>query len=168
MGIEGLGTKSVVGAHLPVAQALVADLDHVGYQVNRENVLGVYQVLAYEALRLRQVMDEQGHKLEIEPCGGDPVSYDAERGFNAKLNRLRIQCNDYVDSLTNAAEQLRQAAQAYGYTEAQIDGSFRTASTGLGIGPLANPAPVVQRSVETSATPVLLKPALPDVGFGPK
>lgn len=124
MGIEGLGTKSVVGAHQPVVQALAADLDHVGYQVNRENVLGVYQVLANEALRLRKVVQDNGYKLEIGLCGGDPVSHDAQRGFNAKLDRLRSQCISYVASLANAAEQLKRAAQAYGYTEDEINASL--------------------------------------------
>ena len=128
MGIDGLGTKSVVGAHLPAGQALVADLDHVGYQVNRENVLGVYSVLANEAERLSKVMQDNGHKLEVGLCGGDPVSYDAQHGFSAKLDRLRTQCNDYVYSLAKAAERVRQAARAYGYSEDQITAAFRTAA----------------------------------------
>jgi hypothetical protein len=169
MGIDGLGTKSVVGAHLPAGQALVADLDHVGYQVNRENVLGVYSVLANEARRLALVMDEQGHKLKIEPCGGDPVSYDAERGFNTKLDNLRAQCNSYVYSLANAAERLKDAAQAYGYTEAQIGESLRKIVPDARPGAaLADLSPALKHPAEANPETPSPYPRLPDTDAGSK
>jgi hypothetical protein len=147
MGIEGLGAKSVGGtaAQLPGGPALVADLDNLGFQINKDNIREVYQLLAQETDRLKDVMNRNGFKLKVDACGTDPVSPEAAAVFTAKLDKLKGQCNNYVTALKNAADHLRHTALSYGYTDDQVKASL----TSIPTGPQAAP---------TSAKPLLPGP----------
>lgn len=123
-GVEGLGQRVLAGARSPQARAMAADLDHLGMQVTPENVLQVRNVLKAEAVRLSDVMRVNDYKLRVDLCGGDPVSADASRGFNAKLDNLRAQCSGYVKALRDAVKVLEQTAATYGRSEQEIKDSF--------------------------------------------
>jgi hypothetical protein len=125
-GVQGLGQRVLAGARSPHAQALAADLDHLGMQVTPENVLQIRNVLKAEAVRLAAVMGANDYKLRVGPCGADPVSDDASRGFNAKIDRLKAQCYGYIDALDGAVKLLEQTAATYGLSEQEIEGSFRS------------------------------------------
>src|SRR5687768_2682408 len=136
----------------------VGGIGDLGFQVNRENVLGVYQLVQSEADRLDKVVQKSGYKLRIDLCGGDPVSKDAMETFNAELTRLRTQCEDYVRMLFSTAAQLKQTALSYGFTEEQIAHSLNSATSA----PAAQPPPTPILTPQPNA-PVtsLLKPYLP-------
>lgn len=152
MGIDGLGALSAGGTGAPANEALVADLDNLGLQVNKDNVLNVHKLLYSEVLRLRTGMRQQDYKFVMGECGTDPVSPEAAQAFTAKMTRLRDHCNNYVDILASAAEQLNQNARTYGYTEEQIKASMSAVSTGQ------QPAPAIATPSATSG-PLVPRPS---------
>ena len=123
-GVQGLGQRVLAGTRSPHAQALAADLDHLGMQVTPENVLQIRNVLKAEANRLADVIAVNEFRLHVDLCGGDPVSRNAADGFNAKIKRLLDQCNGYVRALRTAAVALERAAANYGHSEEEIENSF--------------------------------------------
>jgi hypothetical protein len=131
MGIEGLGAKSVGGtaAQLPGGPALAADLDNLGFQINKDNVREIYQLLAQETDRLSNTMGQNGYKLKVDACGTDPVSPEAAAVFTAKLTRLKDQCVNYVTALKSATDHLYRAALSYGFTDDQVKASLTSIPT---------------------------------------
>ncbi|WP_232662935.1 WXG100 family type VII secretion target [Pseudonocardia sp. TRM90224] len=115
-------TRPGPGPFRPRLDAAVAD---VALQVNRENVLKARAVLLAEADRLDDVIDNNlQHGLGIGLCGGDPVSKDAQKAFNERIDGLVQHCRTYNRDLREAAHALDDVARRYGYTEEEIAASF--------------------------------------------
>ena len=90
-----------------------------GFQVTAETVLQMHSVVANEHDRLNQLamtaMDEP-----MQRCGDDPVSYDAQAAFEAKVVALRHAVSAHIERLGTQAEELAAAAKSYGFTEQEI------------------------------------------------
>lgn len=112
---------------------------NLGFSVTRENVLEAYKLVQTEYDKLGEIVAQNAPKLEIDLCGDDPVSHDAQRVFNPRLSELRTQSTTYVDGLAEIAQKLQSSARAYGYTEDQIKASLTSAATRPGP---SNSAPI--------------------------
>ncbi|MEJ3652610.1 hypothetical protein WEH80_06470 [Actinomycetes bacterium KLBMP 9759] len=109
----------------PFRERLDAAVADVALQVNRDNVLKARAALLAEAKRLDDVLD--GHLRNysgIGLCGGDPVSADAQKAFNERIDALIEHCRTYNRDLREAAYALDDVARRYGYTDEEIAASF--------------------------------------------
>ena len=97
-------------------------------QVNRDTVLKARAALLAEADRLDLELDQRKHGSEVGLCGGDPVSPEAARAFNERINASSTSCRAYNRDLRAAANALDATARAYGYTDDQIAASYRPGS----------------------------------------
>jgi len=112
------------GPFRPQLDAAVAAL---GMEVDRENVLKARAALLAEADRLDElVRHERGMMQGVGLCGGDPVSPEAAKAFNERIEALLEQCRRYNQDLREAAHALDDVAHSYGWTEDEITASFQT------------------------------------------
>jgi hypothetical protein len=108
--------------------ALGAAVRNVHLQVTPENVLDVRKVLLQEAERLlNHAQRATAQSQFVGLCGGDPVSQQASLAFNQRIALLVEQCREYGNQLKFAGESLNAVAENYGYSEQQIESSFRSA-----------------------------------------
>ena len=93
-----------------------------GLSVDAENVLYVRKAILdeYETLLRVLVQEARGSAAYPAPYGGDPVSSDAAVAFPERAAALLDQCREHVMSLLAMADNLKDSAVAYGYTEDQI------------------------------------------------
>jgi hypothetical protein len=108
----------------PSPTAASAAIESLMLQVNRETVLQARAALLGEAQRLRDEIQRHGDQIVVRLCGGDPVSPDASKAFGERIAVLISHCDRYVTDLENAGKQLADTARLYGFTEAEIAGSF--------------------------------------------
>jgi hypothetical protein len=98
------------------------------FTVNPDNVLAAAKIIHTLAANLNDELVDARDSLEIAPPGDDDVSVRVAPAWNDVLVRRpdsyanRIQ--QYVDGLTNLAEQCKNSAKAYGYTDQQIAGAL--------------------------------------------
>ncbi|MEJ3658417.1 hypothetical protein WEH80_36215 [Actinomycetes bacterium KLBMP 9759] len=110
----------------PFRPELDAAVASVALQVTRDNVLKARAVLMAEADRLDQVVDTaKQNNPGVGLCGGDPVSRDASKAFNERIEMLFAQCRQYNQDLRAAASALDATARTYGYTDEEIADSYR-------------------------------------------
>ncbi|MGW3949359.1 hypothetical protein ACWEAO_12005 [Micrococcus luteus] len=84
----------------------------------------------------RELHHLQGHDraltgarlLKMDLCGCDPVSEDAAAAFTERAQLLIDHYFEYVSDLYALAEKLGGSAKAYGYSEDEIEQSFRAPS----------------------------------------
>ncbi len=76
------------------------------------------------SVELRQLRD----RLRVVPCADDPVSKDVALVCEWKIkgapNSIFGQYLRFADNLKAAADQLKAAAHAYGFTDEDISGAF--------------------------------------------
>lgn len=123
-GVAGLGQRVLAGSQGPTGPSLAASLDHLGMQVNPENVLHIRAALLTEADRLDALLHTYLLQLWVRAPAKDPVSIPAANLLNQKIGGLADQYKEYVNALTTAGDVLAAAARAYGYTEQQVKDSF--------------------------------------------
>lgn len=111
------------GAPPPVA----GPADH--FEVTPENVLQVRAGVLAAAIELRDGVQDLADGMLMEPCGGDPVSADVARAVNYRTVHAE---NSYInigfahaEEGFRTADELAEAARTYGYSEEQIQSSFR-------------------------------------------
>lgn len=110
----------------PFRPQLDAAVAAVGMEVDRENVLKARAALLAEADRLDNLVKyERGIAQGLGLCGGDPVSPEAAKGFNERIDALLNQCYRYNQDLREAAHALDDVARRYGWTEDEIAASFQ-------------------------------------------
>ena len=98
-------------------------------QVNRETVLKARAALLAEAARLDVEIGQRMHAYGgVGLCGADPVSPEAARAFNERIDSLVANCRAYNGELRAVASALDANARAYGYTEDEIAASYRPGS----------------------------------------
>lgn len=131
-GVAGLGQRVLAGSQGPPDPSLAASLDHLGMQVNPENVLRIRTALLAEADRLDGLLRRHSRTLRIRAPAADPVSGAAEAALNPKIDLLAVQFQAYIDGLTAAGDVLAGTARGYGYTEQQVKDSFDPAKQGSG------------------------------------
>lgn len=132
-GVAGLGQRVLAGSQGPTDPSLAASLDHLGMQVNPENVLQIRAALLTEADRLDSLLGRHGRTLRIRAPAPDPVSGPTEALLNPKIDRLTDQFKAYVHALKAAGGVLKATAQQYGYTEQQITDSFKSQEQNSGM-----------------------------------
>ena len=119
-------TAPEVGAHRPALDAAVGAL---ALQVNRETVLKARAALLAEADRLdAQLRDKRYEFGGVGLCGGDPVSPEAARAFDERIDALAQGCFEYNRDLRSSAAALDATARAYGYSDDEIAASFSSIS----------------------------------------
>lgn len=103
----------------------------VNLQVTPENVLDVRNVLLTEADRLRTFGGQNMMMAQlVGRCGGDPISDEAQAAFSQRIGVLVQQCQQYSDQLRDAGNALDAVAKQYGYSEEQIESSFKSIDAG--------------------------------------
>jgi len=90
-----------------------------GFRVTAENVLQLHSAVTGEHDRLAKVLMTSRNE-PAQRCGDDPVSYDAQAAFGAKVGALFEAVTAHVDRLGTQAEELAAAAKSYGFTEQEI------------------------------------------------
>jgi hypothetical protein len=111
-----------VGAHRIQLDAAVRSL---ALQVNRDTVLKARAALLAEADRLDgELRDKHSDLAQVGLCGGDPVSPEAARAFNERIDALVKSCFAYNRDLRMSASALEATARTYGYTDDEILASF--------------------------------------------
>lgn len=108
-------------AHAPRGTAS----DSLMTQIDVGNVRQVRAALLYEMDSIQRALRDAGDLRAIPRCGDDPVSRDAQRMFQAKINHIIDTHQARVDELHEACERLDLAAQAYGLVEERNATSFR-------------------------------------------
>lgn len=93
-------------------------------QVNAENVLAAAALFQKQADDLRARLHGASQELQVGRCGGDPVSADAQRMFQARIDQIIRVHWAHHEELTAAVAALRAAARSYGHTDADIARAF--------------------------------------------
>ena len=93
-------------------------------QVNSANVLAVRNELRFQAEQMQRALHRASWDCRVEPCGQDPVSLDAAKTFDAKIQRIIEAHTAHLNEITEAADRLYEAARQYGYTEESIRASL--------------------------------------------
>jgi hypothetical protein len=99
-------------------------------QVNHDNVLQVAVIIRTAADEAKSALLGLLRFMVVEPCGGDIVSKEAAKAWNARLSgspesyvgRLAA----YVQNVEELADRLQENAQQYGYTEEEINNAFKS------------------------------------------
>jgi hypothetical protein len=106
--------------------ATAAALSNVLLQVTPENVLEVRKTLLTAAERLKDYWVQTVVGAEyVGLCGGDPVSEQAAIAFSDRIAQTTDSISVFGIELRRAGEQLSELARAYGYSEAQVEASFK-------------------------------------------
>lgn len=119
----------------PVHSSLGTESDSLLTQIHIGNVLQVRNVLLRQQMDIEKLLTDAKQNLQLGRAGGDPISADVTPLFQAKIDQLLSVHWAHVHELTEATERLRQAALHYGFTDDEVDDSFR--SHDLAVGPLA-------------------------------
>jgi len=86
-----------------VARSVAAEVR--GFAVTPDNIVQLRNALA-EATLLSGKLNLYGPQMVVGEPGQDPVSPDAAKSFNAKVQKLSDGCWAYVHALQDAAEAL--------------------------------------------------------------
>lgn len=105
----------------PEQQRSIADLVA---QVDVDNVLQAAAVLRRQADEMEGILTTATRDLQFNPCGGDPVSRDAQQLFQAKIDNITAVHWAHQAEVRAAADALRASARAYGYSEDEIEDMF--------------------------------------------
>lgn len=117
--------------------------DSLLVQVNPDNILQVRNAYLAQQQRLDDTLqDARRSRAAILP-GRDPISIDYAPVFGSRVDAVVDRFRAHVEELREATNRLGEAAREYGFTEDEIEGSFkdfrsRTAGT-------PDPPPVVDR-----------------------
>lgn len=82
------------------------------------------------------ILTHADRQLDLQPPGADPISGDATPRFRHKIQQIKDVHWAHVHELHEATERLREAARHYGWTEEQIDDSFKAHDDS--VGPIVN------------------------------
>jgi hypothetical protein len=97
-------------------------------KVNHDNVLAAAKVIQTQIDTLKDTIRFHRPALLVEPAADDPVSQDAAVAWNFRLvgaeDSYAARINDYVDSLVNLINQLKDSAKTYGFSDQDIAGTF--------------------------------------------
>jgi hypothetical protein len=103
--------------------------------VTPDNVLQARAVIVEEAQSLLDFVSTEfrSDRQLMGLCGGDPISRDAQRLFNQKIQETAVQPTlEYIRRLRDIADQLAATARSYGFTEQQITDSLRSSADANG------------------------------------
>lgn len=103
------------------------------FEVTKETVLQAGKVVNDQALSLAKSLRRAERALQVDiPMGSDPVNGSIAAAWNSRLtggdDTYAGRVNQYVESLLHLAEQLREAAVQYGFTEDEVTAAFGATS----------------------------------------
>lgn len=104
-------------------------------QVNAANVLAVHRALRTQFESMLAALGDVAWMNDIPACAEDPVSKDAKAQFQPKVRAILEVHTAHCNEVKEAADRLREAARQYGFTENEIEASFRRDA-----GPVPTPA----------------------------
>lgn len=97
-------------------------------KVDHDNVLGAAKIIRSQIDLLSDRIADRGVELLVQPAGGDSVSIEAATAWNNYLvqqdDSYAARVQQYIESLYNIVDQLRDSAVQYGFTEDQITNAF--------------------------------------------
>lgn len=96
-------------------------------QVNRDNVLAVRNAIKQQADDLQRTLQMTTAEIRVGKCGGDPISADAVPMFMHKIGEVLAIHWNHLQEVREAVDRLTDTARRYGYTEGQIQESFKSA-----------------------------------------
>lgn len=94
--------------------------DSLMTQIHVGNVLQVHGLYASEADAIRRVLLDADWMRNIERCADDPISRDAQKLFQEKIDRIFATHYAHVMELLEAVTRLRYAAREYAFTDGEI------------------------------------------------
>ncbi|ALE74162.1 hypothetical protein AD006_23800 [Pseudonocardia sp. EC080610-09] len=100
-------------------------IDELVAQINVDNVLQVAALLRRQADQMERALVKADRELRVEPLGADPVSRDAAESFRPKIRRILDLHWAHCEEVRSAVEALRRCAFDYGFTDTDLDASFR-------------------------------------------
>jgi hypothetical protein len=141
---------AILGANL--GSSLGANPTAGGFQVTAEALMNAANKLLEQAEILSKALRADALK-KITPCGTDPVSVLAVKGFQAKIEPLVQHTTAYVQNLKNAVDTLHDQAKSYGATDDQISQSWVSymRQSQAPAGPAAAPPPAAAGTPAPSA-----------------
>jgi hypothetical protein len=99
--------------------------------VNHDTVLQVGKIIHDQYEQLSRITQAKLFQLKVNSIGEDKVSQAATKAWNEVLvtngDSYQNRINQYIEGLGKLADNLRTAAQQYGYTEDQITAAFGAA-----------------------------------------
>ncbi|BBG04288.1 MULTISPECIES: hypothetical protein [Pseudonocardia] len=99
--------------------------DSLMTQINITNVQQVRAALATQAGSIQEALRTASGLTAIPRCGDDPISRDAQKMFQAKINHIIDTHTAHLAELLEACRRLDEAAVQYGLVEADNTESFR-------------------------------------------
>lgn len=94
-------------------------------QVNVDNVLDVPALLRRQADSMELALYDAQRSLRLVPLGQDPVSRDATSLFQTKIDQILAVHWAHHTELCTAVDALRACALEYGFTDLDLESSFR-------------------------------------------
>ncbi len=123
-GGRGVGDRPTFSYESPPAPAAGPPIE-----VTPDDVLVKGEKLMAEVADLQRFLKEVRSDLRMDPCGGDPVSRDVAAAVTHRTldgeDSYVAAFETWIQNLRDTAEGLKQAAREYGFTEEQIEASFR-------------------------------------------
>lgn len=89
-------------------------------QIDVDNVVAAYALFTRQAEEMQRVLREAEWVRRMERCGDDPISFDAQTIFQAKIDQIFDVHQAHLDEIREAANRLREAALQYGYTDDDV------------------------------------------------
>lgn len=99
-------------------------------QINIDNVLQVYRLFDERVAELRASLTSSAKLRDIPACADDPVSQDARRAFQPKIDAILDTHTAYLAEIVEARDRLKEAARSYGLVDDDTATSFSEGSSG--------------------------------------
>lgn len=101
--------------------------DSLMTQIHTGNVVATHALLAAQAERMYELLYQADWMRDMQRCGDDPVSFDAKKVFQPKVNHILDIHWAHFHEVREAAERLREAARQYGHADADVESAFEAA-----------------------------------------
>ncbi|MEU6696690.1 hypothetical protein [Pseudonocardia sp. NPDC046786] len=99
--------------------------DSLMTQIHIGNVLQTHAALEQQAIAVQLALHDASDLRSIPRCGDDPISRDAQKMFQAKIDHILDTHDVYLAELREACTRLKEAAVQYGLVEDETAESFR-------------------------------------------
>lgn len=99
------------------------------FEVNEDNVLAARATILNAADEAMLRLGQLRYDMIMQPCGEDKISKDAAALWNDRLVQApdshASRLGDYIKAVQELGLQLEDAAKQYGFTEEEIEASFK-------------------------------------------
>lgn len=98
------------------------------FAVSRDTVLQAGNIISTQLEELKSSYKRAMRSLQVDLVQGDPVNQDIAEAWNSRLvngeTSYAGRVDQYMQSLENLKNQLRDVAKQYGFTEEEVTSSF--------------------------------------------